>query len=161
MAIQHQLTSRYLYNNGEKTVLGLLSTPATSNVEQEIVISVPAGAENYLAGVSVGASSLYMAFMTASGDVHVKTNSDTVPDQEFDLSLYLPLVWSSQMLARSLSFDTDLTALYFDNPGSLAVTVKLLVLESAIGIGFSLDTMSIVDLDSLSIEDLLLLPVVA
>jgi len=76
--------------------------------------------------ISIDVSQLNSIFLYSDGDLTLKTNSSSVPDQTITIKSGVPFFWTKDMgITNPLT--TDVTKFYFVNAGAVDVNVNGLV----------------------------------
>ena len=92
--------------------------------------NIPGSADNLAKNIQdIHTANLKFFSSYSSGDINIYTNDPSTgsPDDSFLMKLDLPLIWGNSFSFEPVPIGTNITTLYFTNPATTAVTVKVVV----------------------------------
>lgn len=121
MSFTHNINVQWSRGNDQLT--------ARQSVEADgeipaVSISVPKNSSNLHVVYALDVSQVKLFVLISTGDVTIKTNSSSVPDDTIALKANVPYVWSASHI-DAFQLGTDVTGLYITEPNVAACTVEI------------------------------------
>lgn len=126
MAVPSAIT--YTATGGAVAISGVTSN-ASGTSGTEIDVDVAASTTNQMFTIAIDVSELESLFLVTDGDMTIKTNSGSSPDDTFTMVANMPLIWV-RGYPTSNPLGTDVTALYLTTGSGSAVNLSGFINQS-------------------------------
>jgi hypothetical protein len=126
VSITHSLTLNW--SSGTTTLLGTVTI--STEVENNVSVSVPASTTNQQAALAFTVADVEMVYMISDVTVTLKTNSSGSPQETITLTAAKPVIWYTGC-GLTIPFAGNVTTIYLTNATAGAAAVNIRILKQA------------------------------